>query len=161
MAKDDAVVAFHDKVWVTTMKLEHAISINAPPNVVWDVAVDVERWPEWTPSVTSVKRIDQGPFEMGSVALIKQPGLPAAEWTVTALTRGEQFTWESRRPGLRMIGSHGITATDGGAQSRLRIDMFGVVARLLWPLIRFSVQRALEQENTGLKKRCEAVGSSS
>ena len=141
------------------MKLDHVITIDAPPDIVWAVTVDIERWPEWTPSVTMVQRIDQGSFDVGSTALIKQPGLPAAEWTVTALMRGERFSWESRRPGIHMIATHQITTAETGSQSRLCIEMFGVVARLLWPLIYVAAKRLLEQENTGLKGQCEALSS--
>ena len=141
------------------MKLENVIHIDAPQQVVWTVTEDIERWPEWTPSVESVKRIDQAQFDVGSTALIKQPGLPEAKWFVTALTRGERFTWESRIRGIRMIATHEITAAGSGTQSVLRVEMSGLVALLLWPLIRFPARRLLEQENVGLKDRCEAVGS--
>lgn len=38
------------------LNVQDAIHINATPEVVWRVTVDVERWPEWTPTVTSVRR---------------------------------------------------------------------------------------------------------
>jgi uncharacterized membrane protein len=142
------------------MRLEDIIRIEASPEVVWAVTEEIECWPEWTPTMESVKRIDQGQFDVGSAALIKQPGLPEATWVVTALTRGERLTWESRIRGIRMIAIHEIRAAETGTQSVLRVEMSGLVARLLWPLIRFSTRRALQQENAGLKERCEAVGSS-
>ena len=36
------------------MEVENTIHIEAPPAIVWAVTVDVERWPEWTPTVESV-----------------------------------------------------------------------------------------------------------
>ncbi len=140
------------------MKLENVVHIDAPQEVVWAVTEDIERWPEWTPSVESVTRIDHGQFDVGSAALIKQPGLPEAKWFVTAFTRGERFTWESRVRGIQMIATHEIRAAASGTQSVLRVEMSGLVAVLLWPLIRFSARRLLEQENAGLKDRCETVG---
>lgn len=138
------------------MMLESVIQIGAPPHVVWAVTQDLERWPQWTPTMQSVKRVDQGPFDVGSTALIKQPGLPEAKWVVTALAPGERFTWETRVRGIRMIATHEITATEHGTRSVLRVEMAGLVARLLWPLLRSFTRRALEQENAGLKQRCEA-----
>lgn len=141
------------------MKLEHATCINAPRSVVWSVTLDIERWPQWTPTVTSIERLDEGVFRRGSRALIKQPGLPAAEWVVTDLTPEERFTWESYVRGIHMIATHELTTQVAGTQSVLRLEMSGVVARLLWPLIRFSVRKSLQRENAGLKARCEAMAS--
>jgi hypothetical protein len=141
------------------MHIENVIHIDAPPDVVWAATVDVERWPEWSPTVQSVQRVDQGPFDVGSTALIKQPGLPEAKWSVTALTPGERFTWETCVGGMRMIASHDMTATGSGTRNVLRIEVSGFVARLLWPFVRSSIRRALEQENAGLKNRCESAAS--
>jgi uncharacterized membrane protein len=142
-------------VLLKDMMLENVTSIDAPQSVVWNVTIDIERWPQWTPTVTSVKRLGQGPFDRGSAALIKQPGLPDAKWIVTSLTPGEQFTWESRVRGIRMIATHELSTREGATESALRIRMSGVVARLLWPLICSSVRRSLEQENQGLKAKCK------
>ena len=60
------------------MKLENVVHIDAPQEVVWAVTEDIERWPEWTPSVESVTRIDHGQFDVGSAAnvvvgMLRQP----------------------------------------------------------------------------------------
>ena len=75
---------------------------------------------------------------------------------MTALTRGDGFTWETRIRGMRAIASHGLTPSGAGTQNVLRIEMLGIVAILLWPLIRFPLRKSLEQENAGLKTTCEA-----
>ncbi|MSU59740.1 MAG: hypothetical protein EXS35_16495 [Pedosphaera sp.] len=31
------------------------VDISAQPQIVWAVMADVERWPEWTPSVGAIK----------------------------------------------------------------------------------------------------------
>ena len=62
-----------------------SIDINAPAHRVYEVMSDIERWCEWTPSVTSIKRLDSGPFVVGSRAVIRQPKFPPALWTVTAI----------------------------------------------------------------------------
>lgn len=137
------------------MKLENVIQIDAPPDVVWATTVDVERWPEWTPTVETVKREDQGEFAVGSAALIKQPGLPEARWVVTSLTPGERFTWETRVRGIHIIGTHEIRTVPKGSESVLRLELSGIVVWLLWPLIRSRSGKALIQENAGLKTWCE------
>ncbi len=142
------------------MKIENQKQIDAPQSIVWRVTEDIERWPQWTSSVETVKRLDDGPFDVGSTALIKQPGLPEAEWRVTALTQGDGFTWQTRIRGIRMVGTHELTPSGTGTKSVLRVEMFGIAAALLWPLIRSSAHKSLEQENTGLKAESEAPAMS-
>lgn len=42
--------------------------VDAPPDVVFEVMTDVERWHEWTPTVTKVERLDDAgaPLAIGS-----------------------------------------------------------------------------------------------
>lgn len=141
------------------MMLENVILIDAPQSVVWSVTIDIARWPQWMPTVTTVKRLDAGPFDCGSAALIKQPGLSEAKWVVTALTPGERFTWETRILGIRMIATHELATKETRTQSILRVEMSGIVARLLWPQIYFSARRSLQRENASLKTKCEAIST--
>jgi uncharacterized membrane protein len=136
---------------------EHSIHIAAPVETVWAVTEDVARWPEWTPTMRSVRRVDDGPFQVGSAARIKQPGMPEAVWTVTELVRGERFTWGGRALRIRMRATHELAPDGSGTRNVLRVEMSGFVAALLSPLLRPAVRRALRQENEGLKARCEGL----
>jgi carbon monoxide dehydrogenase subunit G len=141
------------------MTITDSIHIAAPPGVVWDVTVDVERWSEWTPTVSSVTVLGEAPIRMGSVARIRQPGQPEADWVVTEFVREQRFTWETRRRGLRIIGSHALHSEGVHTRNELRIDASGPLAVLLWPVLRFALRRALRDENRGLKERCERGGA--
>jgi uncharacterized membrane protein len=88
------------------MIIDDVITIDAPSDVVWAVTEDVERWPEWTPTITSVTLVGNGPFGLGSMARLKQPAQPESEWVVTEFASGQRFSWETRRNGLHMIGTH-------------------------------------------------------
>ena len=42
------------------VRFDIEIEINASPDRVWAEPVDVERWPEWMASYTSVERLSEG-----------------------------------------------------------------------------------------------------
>lgn len=137
------------------MRISHAIHIDAPLEVVWATTVDIERWPEWTPTVRSVKRLDTGPLRRGSAARLAQPMQPPSEWVVTELDAGNVFAWETRRRGLHLTATHELFSERGGTRNVLHVDARGPLAALGWPLLRFGIRRALATENRGLKRRCE------
>jgi hypothetical protein len=95
----------------------------------------VGRWPEWLDTVSSVRRLDDGPLRVGSQAKLRQPKLPPALWTVTELSDGRSFTWEAKGPGLRTIGRHEVVPEGAGARVTLGIEQTGPLAwlaNLLW-----------------------------
>jgi uncharacterized protein YndB with AHSA1/START domain len=109
-----------------TTDFTKTIDIAAPPDWVWDAMTDVEHWPDWTASVTSIKRLDAGPFAVGSRARIKPPKLLPAIWTVTALIPGRSFTWISGMPGLRVTGHHEVESGMSGSRVTLSIQFEGI-----------------------------------
>ena len=137
------------------MLLENERIIGASPTIVWDVTINVERWPQWTPTVETLERLDEGEFTVGSTVRIKQPGLPVAVWQVTSLTPGKSFVWETQVRGMRMIATHELTPVKNGTSCTLRLRITGIVALLLWPFIRSSARESLEKENSALQVECE------
>ncbi len=137
------------------MKLEHTFEVPAPPERVWQVMSDVERWHEWTPSITGIRRFGRGPFAVGSRALVRQPKLPPALWTVTDLQPGREFTWVSVAPGLRVAGIHRAEPAPGGTRATLSVVMSGWFARPWWWLTEGITRRYVGWEAEGLKARCE------
>jgi uncharacterized membrane protein len=138
--------------------IKRAIEIAAPAEKVWAVMTDVERWPEWTPSVTDVERLDAGPFGIGSRARIRQPRLPAAVWTVTDAEMGRHFEWRNATPGLKTVASHRI---EPQAANDCRVTLTLGWMGLLAPLVRLALgrlsSRYVEMEAEGLKRRCEML----
>ena len=137
------------------MELTRSIDIQAPPGAVWAVWSDVERWPEWTASVSRVERFEQGPLAIGHRARVRQPKLPTAVWQVTKLEVGRGFEWESVSPGARVIGYHWIEPQGSGSRVRLGIVFSGPIARLVGWLTRSLSERYLQLEANGLKARSE------
>lgn len=133
-----------------------SIDIAAGPDRVWQVMSDVEHWPEWTPSVRSIKRLDKGPLATGSRALIRQPRLPPALWKVTSVNN-HSFTWVSGMPGMRVVARHSVEAMGTGSRATLSIEYGGLLGPLLARLTRGVNDRYLKLEAEGLKKRSETA----
>ena len=132
------------------------IEIDAPAERVWQVMSDVERWPEWTPSVTSVTRTSGGPFGLGSTADVKQPKLAKAHFVVTAWDPPNGFDWIAKNPAVTAVGRHWIERTATGARVRLAVDFSGPLAAVIAWLYGGLTRRYVRMEAEGLKRRAEA-----
>ena len=132
-----------------------SIDIAASPDRVWQVMSDTDRWHEWTPSVTSVKRLDDRPFAVGTRALIRQPKFPPALWKVTQIERGRSFTWVSTAPGLRVTGHHAVEPTAAGSRATLSLRLDGLFGGIFGSLTRGITERYIGFEARGLKARSE------
>jgi uncharacterized membrane protein len=82
------------------------IDVEAPVEQVWEVLREVELWPEWAPTVTSVRRLDDGPLAVGSRVRVEQPRIPPTEYVVTELEPSRSFTWVATGPGVRTTARH-------------------------------------------------------
>ena len=132
------------------------IEIDASAGVVWDVFVDVERWPEWTASVERIVALDGPAIEVGNRFEIKQPRMPTLVWEVTEVRPGVSWTWRQRSPGGTTLASHEVVPLGSNATRVLqRIDQRGPIGILVGVAMRKLTRRYLELEAQGLKARSE------
>ncbi|HEX5918985.1 MAG TPA: SRPBCC family protein [Nocardioides sp.] len=138
--------------------LHHTVTIAAPPERVWEVVVDVVRWPERIPTVDSVERLDDGPLAVGSRTRLQQPKLPEAVWTVTELEEGRSFTWESRSPGIAIAAAHVVEPHDSVTRLTLSVDVTGPLAPVGWLMTRGLTKRYVETEAASMTRAAEEGG---
>jgi uncharacterized membrane protein len=139
------------------MQFEESIEVSVPATTVFETYADVERWPSWTSSVTSVELLDRGPFRVGSRARVRQPRLPVAVWQVTELVPGRSFTWVARGPGVVTTASHTVTpVSDRAVRVAATLDQEGPLGPLVGLLTRRLTRRYMRTELEGLKAYCEA-----
>ena len=144
-----------------TIHVERTVNISAPPERVWAVMIDVERWPEWTESMKSVERLDDGEFGIGSKAKLKIRRSPSANvWTVTELTPNRSFTWETNSGGVKGVAAHVIEPDGSSSKVTLTVALSGVVAMLFGWMIGPESKRNVEMEAEGLKRRAEGTDGS-
>ena len=89
--------------WIDTapVSIEAKADSSAPPDAVFAVLADHERWPEWFPSVRKVTVIGE-PSGVGARRRVTVPGStveeefivwePGARWSFTGLTAKPRFT---------------------------------------------------------------------
>ncbi|WP_377640407.1 SRPBCC family protein [Oryzobacter terrae] len=140
------------------MEQSTTVEVAAPPERVWEVLTDVERWSEWTSTVTSVRRLDEGDLRVGSRARIDQPRIPETEYEVTALDPGRSFTWVATGPGVVTTARHDAEPLpDGGTRVRLSVTQSGWLGSTMGRFYRGLTDRYLASEAQGLKARCEGT----
>ncbi len=140
------------------MTVDYSIRIAAPRAVVWAILTDVERWPEWTASMRSVQYMGADRLTLGGHVRIKQPGMPALVWDVTALVPQESFVWMTTSGGLTTVGFHQLTlGPSGGVTVRLGLEQSGRLAWLVGLLNARRTRRYVQMEADGLKRRSEAA----
>ncbi|TWD82275.1 polyketide cyclase/dehydrase/lipid transport protein [Kribbella amoyensis] len=138
------------------MRFESSVTVHAPRERVWEVFSDVAHWPDWTPTVDSVERLDEGPIHVGARTRIRQPKLPVAIWEVTELVEGEYFAWVSTAPGIRTTGGHRVEeAADGTVVATSTIVQEGPLGWLFGKLYANLTNRYITLEGESLKKICE------
>lgn len=140
------------------MFTEDSVEIDAPPQLVWEIFSDVEHWPDWTASVTSLAGLDDAALAVGKRFAIKQPGMQKLVWQVTEIEPGSSWTWVQRSPGVHVSARHYISArTGGGTLVRQQLDQRGPLGALVGRLMVKKTKRFLDLEGQGLKARAEQL----
>lgn len=80
--------------------------IAAPASTVWELLVDVERWPEWGPSVRSASVDGGGPLRIGARGTVTTAVSVRLPFVITEFEHGRRWAWNVA----------GIPATDHGVE---------------------------------------------
>jgi len=138
------------------LSVAHTTHINAPPERVWDAAVDVETWPRWASYMKSLKRQDSGSFGVGSRVRVTPRGLAGSVWEVTEFTPGRSYTWSTQlAPGFRLTGGHLVEPDGGGTSATFSLEASGALAALATPVLGIIFRRNTRLATQGLKAYCE------
>ncbi|KAA0111237.1 SRPBCC family protein [Mycolicibacterium sp. P1-5] len=135
-----------------------SVAIDAPADLVWEVFADVERWPDWTASVTRLRGLDGAQLAVGRRFETKQPRMPGLVWTITEIQPGVSWTWVQRSPGGLTSARHEVVPMAGGATAvRQELAQRGIVGSVVGVLIRQMTRRYLAMEAQGLKAHSEGL----
>jgi carbon monoxide dehydrogenase subunit G len=142
------------RAWVAQVRFEQAVTVTVSPERVWDVLADWERYPEWMPDVSWVRRLgEEEGTGMRLAVRTKVLGVPLVtdELLITA--------WE---PPQRMAVYHKgmvrgeaqwrLEASDGGTRFtwiedlRMPPPVLGAMALFLYsPVLRWNFGRSMRK----------------
>ncbi len=138
------------------MEQSTEIEVEAPVERVWEVLREVERWPEWASTVTSVRRLDDGPLAVGSRVRVEQPRIPPTEYVVTEFEPNRSFSWTATGPGVRTTARHRLEQLGAGTtRVTLAVEQAGPLGTVMGRFYRRLTDRYLTAEAEGIKARSE------
>jgi uncharacterized protein YndB with AHSA1/START domain len=137
------------------MQVKSELTIAAPVERVWALTVDIEQWPQLTPTMLEVDRLDAGPLRVGSRARVTQPRQRPGVWVVTQLEAPTLFAWRRTLLGMTMIATHRLEPIDGGCRNTLTVDVAGRGATLFSALMSGPIRAAIQTENDGFREVAE------
>ena len=112
------------------MRFETMLTVDAPPEVVWEVLTDVESWPQITESHDLGEAGRGGSASTrvareGQAAEVLRPRgrSPNSSTTSCSASRGCRAAL-----GVRSTGVHEVTTRNGTTHLRLELDQTGVLA---------------------------------
>jgi carbon monoxide dehydrogenase subunit G len=126
------------------------LDINAPPEEVWGFFSDVERWPQWMESVSSVSRQNSRAtvgYKSGETMKI--------ELTTGSPDEGFQYVARSKTMEVRANMSFGIEEDGTRLEYREELESKSLLMRFLQPFIKGSIRRGLEADFERAKRLIE------
>src|SRR5579871_6790723 len=110
------------------MRTVESFVTSAAPQTVWQILANVERWPDWTPSMLEVRPLANTKLKAGARYHVVQPKLRPAIYEVTECVPDQSFTWVQRLPGGALIADHRIAKRDGETEVELSFSSKGLLA---------------------------------
>jgi uncharacterized membrane protein len=131
-------------------------NVEARPEDVYALFIDLERWPTMTASILEVRRTDSGPLRVGSEAVVKQPRLAVARWRVIELEPGRSFSWETKSAGVTTTGGHFVKAHGTGSAITLTLSNQGLLAGAINALLGNLMRTYMSMELEGFRQAAES-----
>jgi len=131
---------------------ESEIEIDAAPESVWDVIVDVERWPEWNHEVKSV--VLQGGLQEGSVFRWKTGSGPIVS-TFREIEPPRVVAWTGRAMSIKAVHRWNLEQTNGKTTVSTAESFDGALSRLFRRPLQKALKKSLDEGLEALKAEVE------
>jgi carbon monoxide dehydrogenase subunit G len=115
------------------MRFESSIDINAPVDKVWALIDNLEKWPQWMPSIKKIERISKGPLAAGSQLSVtaKVSGLTVTLlMTITEFVPERNVVMEGKALGTKLTRFYTLEPVNGKTKVTIGGDVSGALAWL-------------------------------
>jgi len=137
---------------------ESSTTIDAPPELVWAILMNVATYPDWDSGVERV----EGTVAHGEKIKVYSEVSPGRAFPVTvSLSEGERrMIWRGGMPlGLfKGVRTFQLQAAGAGTEFAMREEFSGPMLPLIWRSMP-DLQPSFDQFTSGLKRRSEAGAS--
>ncbi|XVX19918.1 SRPBCC family protein [Actinomycetota bacterium] len=137
------------------MLIEATSQTRADVETVWRVLSDIEGWPTWTPTVTTVQQIGREP----AAYALWQPKLAPATWTITDWRPGQGFVWENKRPGILSVAQHWLEPAGDGTRIHLTLEWTGGMTSTTHLLFGKRARSYVTTEAESLAAHCDGLAA--
>jgi uncharacterized protein YndB with AHSA1/START domain len=128
------------------------IDVSAPPEVVWDVLTQFERWPQWNPEVKSMSF--EGPLAADSEFRWKAgPGTIIS--TLEQVEPPRFIRWRGRTLSVKATHEWRLEPSGAGTHVETEESFAGVLARLLKGQFQKTLDKSLSEGLEHLKREAE------
>ena len=134
---------------------EASLETSAPPDRVWLVWSDVNRWPDWNPDMKA-SHID-GPLRLGATGNIDTRSGGKHDVVVTHFEQGRSFELESTAlPGTKMAIRATIAPSGPGSRITQGFEPRGALAPIVGPIMGGQILKTFNAVLNGLKQKVES-----
>jgi uncharacterized protein YndB with AHSA1/START domain len=135
---------------------EASLETSAPPDKVWQVWSDINRWPEWNPDMKASRL--NGPLKLGATGNIDTRSGGKHDVVVTQFEQGRLFELESTAlPGTKMAIRATIAPTGSGSRITQGFEPRGLLAPIVGPMMGGQILKTFSAVLGGLKQRVEGT----
>lgn len=138
------------------MRFESSIEIDAPPERIWVLIDRLEDWPQWMPSIKSIRRLTPEPLAVGSqlAVIATVSGMTVTlVMTITEFTPERKVVMEGRAFGTRLTRFYRLEPV----VDKTRVTVGGDVSGVLALVARRGGQRVSDEIILAVKNRVEEL----
>ncbi len=141
------------------LEINTQINIDCPPEKVWKILTDFEKYPEWNPMIKSIEGELKRRNRLKVRLEIKGMNKMTIKPRVATFHSGKSFSWLGHLLIIGLFDGHHIFELnqnqDGSTEFIHREQFSGVMVPLMRKTLETKVANGFEEMNQALKIQCE------